>query len=146
MLPPCTAQTPRQLDLSDVLSSACELANTRASKILAIRSEQNAALALADFVELFKENWEFIIATEDLAKRMIPSLRGVTASQVGPLPPFELSPDGGVGAKLLVVLPWRPTDTIRQTGRRGTMVSNRRGFDDTTYRESPHRVRRHRPA
>ena len=70
------------LGISDVLSSACELANTRASKILAVRSEQHAALSLTEFVEIFKENWEFVVATETMAKRMIVSLRGVTASQV----------------------------------------------------------------
>ncbi|CAD6590324.1 MAG: hypothetical protein TREMPRED_005695 [Tremellales sp. Tagirdzhanova-0007] len=69
------------LGISDVLSSACELANTRASKILAVRSEQHAALSLTEFVEIFKENWEFVVATETMAKRMIVSLRGVTASQ-----------------------------------------------------------------
>lgn len=74
-----------KLDLSDVLSSACELANSRASKILAVRSEQHAALSLTEFVEIFKENWEFVLATETLANRMIVSLRGVTASQVCPI-------------------------------------------------------------
>lgn len=82
--PPSTARPTAvpSLDLSDVLSSACELANARASKILAVRSEQHAALSLTEFVELFKENWDFVGATETLAKGMIVSLRGVTASQV----------------------------------------------------------------
>lgn len=70
------------LDLGDVLASACELANNRASKILGVRSEQHAKLPLGEFVELFKENWDFVVATEVLAKRMIVSLRGITASQV----------------------------------------------------------------
>lgn len=69
-------------DLSDVIASACELANNRASKILGVRSEQHAQLPLEEFVELFKENWSFVIATEMLAKRMIVHLRGATASQV----------------------------------------------------------------
>ena len=73
---------PLALDLSDVLSSACELANSRASKILAVRSEQHITLTLTEFVEIFKENWEFVLKTEMLAKRMIVSLRGITASQV----------------------------------------------------------------
>lgn len=70
------------VDLSDVLSSACELANARAAKILGVRADQHAALSITEFVEIFKENWEFVVATEALAKRMIVSLRGVTASQV----------------------------------------------------------------
>jgi len=70
------------MELSDILSSACELANARAAKILGVRADQHAALSITEFVEIFKENWEFVVATETLAKRMIVSLRGVTASQV----------------------------------------------------------------
>jgi len=72
-----------KLDLSDILASACELANARAAKILGVRADQHAALSITEFVEIFKENWDFVVATETLAKRMIVSLRGVTASQVG---------------------------------------------------------------
>lgn len=82
-VPPSNTHIPH-LDLADVLSSACELANSRASKILAVRSEQHTQLSLTEFVELFKENWNFVVASEKLAKRMIVSLRGVTASQVSP--------------------------------------------------------------
>jgi vacuolar protein sorting-associated protein 54 len=70
------------LDLSGILASSCELANNRASKILGVRSEQHAHLPLPEFVELFKENWDFVIATETIARRMIVHLRGVTAVQV----------------------------------------------------------------
>lgn len=69
------------MDLSDILVSACELANARAAKILGVRADQHAALSITEFVEIFKENWEFVVATEALAKRMIASLRGVTATQ-----------------------------------------------------------------
>lgn len=85
---PVKQATP-SLELSDILSSACELANARAAKILGVRADQNAALSITEFVELFKENWEFVVATETLAKRMIVSLRGVTASQVRLMPPVE---------------------------------------------------------
>ncbi|WVR03759.1 hypothetical protein IAU60_000754 [Kwoniella sp. DSM 27419] len=80
---PATAATtePDDLNLSDVLVSACELAHSRSSKILSVRAEQHAALSIEEFVEIFKENWEFILATEQVAGRMIVSLRGVTASQ-----------------------------------------------------------------
>lgn len=70
------------IDEADIIASACELGNLRASKILAVRGEQHAGLGINDFVELFKENWTFVLATEALAGRMIASLRGVTASQV----------------------------------------------------------------
>ncbi|WVF65822.1 hypothetical protein IAT40_000559 [Kwoniella sp. CBS 6097] len=78
---PSSTSTPSLPNFSDVLVSACELAHSRSSKILAVRSEQHAALALDEFVEMFKENWEFVLATEKLAGRMIVSLRGVTAAQ-----------------------------------------------------------------
>lgn len=68
-------------DPTDVLTSACELANTRASKILMVRGEQHAALSIEQYVEVFNESWSFVLATESLAKRMIASLRGVAASQ-----------------------------------------------------------------
>ena len=81
---PADAANPAKpsMDLSDILASACELANARAAKILGVRADQHAALSITEFVEIFKENWEFVVATETLAKRMIVSLRGVTASQV----------------------------------------------------------------
>jgi vacuolar protein sorting-associated protein 54 len=75
------------LDLSDILASACELANARAAKILGVRADQHAALSITEFVEIFKENWDFVVATEALAKRMIVSLRGVTATQVSYMRP-----------------------------------------------------------
>ncbi|WRT65756.1 uncharacterized protein IL334_002704 [Kwoniella shivajii] len=68
-------------ELSDVITSGCELAHTRASKILSVRAEQHASLGLEEFVEIFRENWEFILNTEKVAGRMIVGLRGVTASQ-----------------------------------------------------------------
>lgn len=70
------------IDTDDVLASACELANNRSSKILAVRLEQHATLSLEEFVELFKEHWDFVLDTEKLASRMIVALRAVTASQV----------------------------------------------------------------
>ncbi|KAL7424691.1 hypothetical protein Q5752_000375 [Cryptotrichosporon argae] len=72
---------PAAFDAADVVSQACELANTRASKILAVRSEQHAALSLEHFVEVFRESWHFVVTTETLARRMIVSLRGVATSQ-----------------------------------------------------------------
>lgn len=47
-----------------------------------MRSEQHATLSLDEFVELFKEHWDFVLETEKLASRMIVALRAVTASQV----------------------------------------------------------------
>ncbi|WWC87960.1 uncharacterized protein L201_002862 [Kwoniella dendrophila CBS 6074] len=68
-------------DFNDAIISGCELAHTRASKILGVRAEQHAALGLEEFVEIFRENWEFILNTEKVAGKMIVGLRGVTASQ-----------------------------------------------------------------
>ena len=71
-----------QSDLSDILSSATELAHSRASKVLTIRSEQHASLELAEFVEVFSETWDFVITTETICRKMIVGLRGVVVSQV----------------------------------------------------------------
>ncbi|WWC68573.1 uncharacterized protein I206_102503 [Kwoniella pini CBS 10737] len=68
-------------NLQEAITSGCELAHTRASKILAVRAEQHASLGLEEFVEIFRENWEFILATEKIAGKMIVGLRGVTTSQ-----------------------------------------------------------------
>lgn len=68
-------------DPTDVLTSACELANTRASRIIAMRGEQHSALDLEQFVEVFKETWSFVVATEAINNRMIASLRGAITSQ-----------------------------------------------------------------
>lgn len=65
-----------------MLLTACELANSRAAKILAVRTEQHAALSLEQFVQIFNVSWSFVLACEVVAGRMIVSLRGVTASQV----------------------------------------------------------------
>lgn len=77
--PPTTSKA--QFEPSEVLTSACELANTRASKIISVRSEQHAELPLDQFVAIFNESWSFVVATESLARRMIVSLRGVLSSQ-----------------------------------------------------------------
>nr|XP_019001761.1 uncharacterized protein I203_05467 [Kwoniella mangroviensis CBS 8507]OCF65222.1 hypothetical protein I203_05467 [Kwoniella mangroviensis CBS 8507] len=68
-------------DLNNAIVSGCELAHTRACKILAVRAEQHALLGLEEFVEIFRKNWEFILNTEKIAGKMIVGLRGVTASQ-----------------------------------------------------------------
>jgi len=77
------AQPPKvtEFEFTDVLTAACELANTRASKIISVRSEQHAALPIEQFVEVFGESWEFVVATEVITKRMIVALRGTLASQ-----------------------------------------------------------------
>nr|XP_018264784.1 uncharacterized protein I303_02963 [Kwoniella dejecticola CBS 10117]OBR86942.1 hypothetical protein I303_02963 [Kwoniella dejecticola CBS 10117] len=76
-----TSEPPALPNLQEAITSGCELAHTRASKILAVRAEQHAALGLEEFVEIFRENWEFILATEKIAGKMIVGLRGVTTSQ-----------------------------------------------------------------
>ncbi|KZT39716.1 Vps54-domain-containing protein [Sistotremastrum suecicum HHB10207 ss-3] len=68
-------------DLSDTLGAAAELANTRASKVLAIRSEQHAALDLTSFVNLFDSTWQFVVACEVICQKMIVGLRGTIVNQ-----------------------------------------------------------------
>lgn len=71
-----------QEELSDILSSAAELANARASKVMSVRAEQHTALDLPSFCALFNESWDFIVKSEIICRRMIVGLRGAIVSQV----------------------------------------------------------------
>ena len=68
--------------LPEVLPTATELANTRLSKVVMVRSEQHASLALSEFLVLFNEGWAFVVKCEIMARKMIVGLRGVMVSQV----------------------------------------------------------------
>ena len=71
-----------EASLQEVLASACDLANLRASKILGVRGEQHAGLKIGEFVQVYRANWAFVEETEGLGGRVVPSLRGVIAAQV----------------------------------------------------------------
>lgn len=71
-----------QEDLSDIVSSAAELSNTQAAKVIACRAEQHAVLDLADFLTFFSDSWSFVIKCETLCRRMIVGLRGTVVGQV----------------------------------------------------------------
>jgi len=68
-------------DLSDILSSATELGNSRVSKIASVRAEQHAQLKLREFFQYFEESWAFVVACEVLCRRMIVGFRGSLVSQ-----------------------------------------------------------------
>ncbi|GLB34735.1 putative vps54-like protein [Lyophyllum shimeji] len=70
-----------QDELADVLSSAAELANTQAAKVISLRVEEHAALELADFLVFFNESWGFVVRCEVLCRKMIVGLRGTVVSQ-----------------------------------------------------------------
>ncbi|EIW51753.1 Vps54-domain-containing protein [Trametes versicolor FP-101664 SS1] len=70
-----------QEELSDILSSAAELANARASKVMSVRAEQHTALDLPSFCALFNESWDFVVKSEIICRRMIVGLRGAIVSQ-----------------------------------------------------------------
>ncbi|KAJ7510150.1 Vps54-like protein-domain-containing protein [Mycena galericulata] len=70
-----------QEELSDILSSAAELANTQAAKLIIIRAEQHAVLGLSDFIALFNDSWSFVVKCEVICRKMIVGLRGVVISQ-----------------------------------------------------------------
>ncbi|KZT09727.1 Vps54-domain-containing protein [Laetiporus sulphureus 93-53] len=70
-----------QEDLSGILSSAAELAHVRASKIIALRAEQHAALDLPSFAAVFNESWNFVVESEKICRRMIVGLRGTIVGQ-----------------------------------------------------------------
>ena len=64
-----------------MLFSATELAHSRASKVLSIRSEKHASLSLAEFLRIFNETWTFVIKTETICRKMVIGLRGTIVSQ-----------------------------------------------------------------
>ena len=68
--------------LQETLSTAAELANACAARVLNVRSEEHSKLELREFYELFTKTWEFVVRTEVLSRRMIVGLRGAIVSQV----------------------------------------------------------------
>ncbi|GAA5891101.1 hypothetical protein JCM8208_003162 [Rhodotorula glutinis] len=68
-------------DINDVVHAVAELANVRFSKVIGVRTEVHAHLALADFVEIFDLSWSFVVACERVCQRMIVGLRGAMVSQ-----------------------------------------------------------------
>jgi vacuolar protein sorting-associated protein 54 len=69
-------------ELTDILSSAAELANTRMASIISMRSEEHTSLELPEFLEFFNESWTFVVRCEVICRRMIVGLRGVIVGQV----------------------------------------------------------------
>ncbi|TCD63552.1 hypothetical protein EIP91_005298 [Steccherinum ochraceum] len=67
--------------LGDILSSAGELANAKASRVVNARSEQHTVLELPHFYTFFNVSWDFVVKSEVICKRMIVALRGVLVSQ-----------------------------------------------------------------
>jgi vacuolar protein sorting-associated protein 54 len=82
--PPKGTPTPTSMqdELADILSSAAELSNTQAAKVISLRADQHATLELADFLVFFNESWGFVVKCEIICRRMIVGLRGVVVSQV----------------------------------------------------------------
>ncbi|EJD44172.1 Vps54-domain-containing protein [Auricularia subglabra TFB-10046 SS5] len=70
-----------QASLQELLGVAAELANTRCGKIFGVRSEQHAALPLADFCAIYEAAWAFVLRSEVLNRKMIVGLRGVMLTQ-----------------------------------------------------------------
>ncbi|TYJ51446.1 hypothetical protein B9479_007981 [Cryptococcus floricola] len=81
-LPPSSRPlTPPTLTLSETLASASELAHTRTSKILSVRSETHALLPLPSFLHLHSTTTSFITSTEALSLKPATPLRGVLNAQ-----------------------------------------------------------------
>ncbi|KAF7322637.1 Vps54 domain-containing protein [Mycena chlorophos] len=70
-----------QEELSDILSSAAELSNTQAAKLIVLRAEQHATLSLPEFFAFFNDSWTFVVKCEVICRQMIVGLRGVVISQ-----------------------------------------------------------------
>ncbi|KAF7363680.1 Vps54 domain-containing protein [Mycena sanguinolenta] len=73
--------TALQDEFSDILSSAAELSNTQAAKLVILRAEQHAALSLSEFFTFFNDSWSFVVKCEVICRKMIVGLRGVVISQ-----------------------------------------------------------------
>lgn len=74
--------SPLKEELGDILSSAGELANALAAKVIGHRAEQHTVLDLRDFWTFFNMSWDFVVKSEVICRRMIVGLRGVVVSQV----------------------------------------------------------------
>ncbi|KAF7295401.1 Vps54 domain-containing protein [Mycena indigotica] len=70
-----------QEELTDILSSAAELSNTQAAKLILLRAEQHAILSLSEFFVFFNDSWSFVVKCEVICRQMIVGLRGVVISQ-----------------------------------------------------------------
>ncbi|ODN74901.1 hypothetical protein L198_08208 [Cryptococcus wingfieldii CBS 7118] len=73
--------TPLTLTLSETLASSSELAHTRISKILSVRSDPHALLPLPSFLHLYTTTTSFITSTESLSGKSATPLRGVLNAQ-----------------------------------------------------------------
>ncbi|KAF8211922.1 Vps54-like protein-domain-containing protein [Mycena galopus ATCC 62051] len=73
--------TALQDELADILSSAAELSNTQAAKLVILRAEQHAVLNLSEFFTFFNDSWSFVVKCEVICRKMIVGLRGVVISQ-----------------------------------------------------------------
>ena len=76
--------------LQETLSTAAELANSCAARVLTVRAEEHAKLELREFYELFNKTWEFVVRSEMLSRRMIVGLRGAIVGQVSNLTKISL--------------------------------------------------------
>lgn len=70
-----------QEELSDIVSSAADLSNKFAAKVISYRLEQHAQLDLPNFLNFFNESWGFVVKCEIICRRVIMGLRGVILSQ-----------------------------------------------------------------
>lgn len=68
-------------EITDVVHAVAELANVRFSKVIGVRTEVHAQLALAEFVQIFDLSWDFVVQCERICQRMIVGLRGAMVAQ-----------------------------------------------------------------
>lgn len=66
---------------SEIFTEACDLANSRAAKVLVARTPQHAQLTLEQFFAIFTQSWKFVTDCEALGDCTMASLRGVLSSQ-----------------------------------------------------------------
>ncbi|CAL1705267.1 unnamed protein product [Somion occarium] len=109
-------------DLSDILSSAGELANGRAGKVVNVRSEQHTNLDLPEFYTFFTVSWDFVVKSEVICKRMIVALRGVIVSQAKTFLQAFHQTRISQSAKLVEDEQWNPAEVIPPVQRQVDML------------------------
>ncbi|KAG5643229.1 hypothetical protein DXG03_001313 [Asterophora parasitica] len=97
-------------ELADILSSATELANTHAAKLISTRLDEHASLPLADFLAFFNDSWAFVVRCEVLCRKMIVALRGAVVSQAKAFLQVFHQARISTSAKLVEDEQWNPAE------------------------------------
>lgn len=123
-------------ELQDVLTTSAELAHSRASKVMGVRTDQHALLPLEQFIGMFNAAWSFVVDCEVLCRKMIVGLRGTMVVQVRPPPASPASSTRPLNP------PHSPTRRPRRSCRRTTRSGSPLQLGSSRTRSGRRRSRR----